>query len=82
MKFIIPIILLAALTLILLSLPPFGHEAGEVSNYYLANTAPETGALNSVSAIVWSYRGYDTLGEIIVLFAAVLAILTQFRGEL
>jgi len=82
MKGIILLILLAALLITLPSLPEFGHSLGEVSQYYLSNTVSETGSMDAVSAVVWSYRGYDTLGEVIVLFIAALAIVTQFRGEL
>ena len=81
MKTIIPIILFAAFLLIATGLPEFGHETGEVSNYYLTHSTQETGAMNVVSAILWSYRGYDTLGEILILFTAVLAIVVQFRGD-
>ena len=35
--------------------------------------------MNSVSAIVFDYRGYDTLGESIVLFTAVCGTTTVLR---
>lgn len=44
--------------------------------YYAQNTAAETGAQNVVSAIIVTYRGLDTLGEVTVLFlsAAIVAL--------
>jgi len=38
--------------------------------YYAERTAPDLGAANLVTAIVISYRGLDTLGEVTVLFLA------------
>ncbi len=42
--------------------------------YYAENTAAETGAQNIVAAIVVTYRGLDTLGEVTVLFLAAAII--------
>ena len=44
--------------------------------YYAENTAAETGAQNIVTAIIVTYRGLDTLGEVTVLFltAAIIAL--------
>jgi multicomponent Na+:H+ antiporter subunit B len=44
--------------------------------YYAENTATETGAQNVVAAIIVTYRGLDTLGEVTVLFltAAIVAL--------
>jgi len=44
--------------------------------YYAENTASETGAQNVVAAIIVTYRGLDTLGEVTVLFltAAIVAL--------
>ncbi len=49
---------------------PFGENAQGVGKHYLESTVKETGAVNSVTAIVVSYRGFDTLGEVTVLFLA------------
>ncbi len=43
-------------------------ELNESAAYYAANTAEETGSANLVSAIVVTYRGLDTLGEVTILF--------------
>ncbi len=43
--------------------------------------AEDTGAANSITAILWDYRGYDTLGEATVIFVAVAAIAALFRSS-
>ena len=42
----------------------------QTANYYAANTAKDIGSANNVTAIVVTYRGLDTLGEVTVLFLA------------
>lgn len=46
------------------------------ADYYAQNTVAETGAQNVVAAIIVTYRGLDTLGEVTVLFltAAIVAL--------
>ena len=41
-----------------------------VAEYYLRNTPNEIGVPNAVTAVLASYRGFDTLGELIVIFTA------------
>ncbi len=41
-----------------------------VGAFYLQKTAPELSVANVVTAIVVNYRGFDTLGEVTVLFLA------------
>ncbi len=60
-------------------LPMFGYPLMTTSEYYLSNAAKETGAANFVSSIVLDYRAYDTLGEVTVLFTAILGTLTIIR---
>lgn len=43
-------------------------ELNYTARYYADNTVRDTGAANIVSAIVVTYRGLDTLGEVTVLF--------------
>ena len=47
--------------------------------YYAQNTAGETGAQNIVTAIIVTYRGLDTLGEVTVLFltAAIVSLVLK-----
>lgn len=63
------------------------HEFGEfdenhypeMDQYIINNTQSETGADNGVTAVVFDYRGFDTLGEATVLFTAVAAVILIFR---
>jgi multicomponent Na+:H+ antiporter subunit B len=45
-------------------------ELNTTARYYAERTAPDIGAANIVTAIVVTYRGLDTLGEVTVLFLA------------
>jgi len=46
--------------------------------HYVSNAARETGAANIVAAILFDYRGYDTLGEATVIFTTVTGIAMLF----
>ena len=54
---------------------------GEVSQYYLENSYEETGVQNAVTAVLAAYRGFDTLGEATVVFAAGVAMLLVLGRE-
>jgi multicomponent Na+:H+ antiporter subunit B len=60
-------------------LPPFGTPTApihqHVAPYYLDRTPIETGVPNVVTAVLASYRGYDTLGELTVIFTAGIGVL-------
>jgi len=49
-------------------------ELNKTASYYNTNEATEVGAANIVTAIVVTYRGLDTLGEVTVLFLTTLII--------
>ena len=51
--------------------PPNQH----VAPYYLEQGMVETGVPNIVTAVLASYRGYDTLGELTVIFTAGIGVL-------
>jgi len=52
------------------------------ARYYAERTATEIGAANIVTAIIVTYRGLDTLGEVTVLFlAATIVGLVLARGR-
>jgi len=59
--------------------PGFGQPVGRVGQYYVENVLRDVGAWNAVGAIVWDYRGYDTLGESFVLCTAIIVALVVFR---
>jgi multicomponent Na+:H+ antiporter subunit B len=57
-------------------------ELNQTARYYAERTAGDVGAANIVTAIVVTYRGLDTLGEVTVLFisaAIVGLVLAQSR---
>lgn len=64
--------------LMFLSAFPFGKDKMSVSKYYINNTINDIGAPNVVTAVTLLYRGFDTLGEIVVLFTAALGISILF----
>jgi multicomponent Na+:H+ antiporter subunit B len=56
---------------------PFGENRiteGTVSAYYLEQTPTQLSVANVITAIVVNYRGFDTLGEVSVLFLASLGL--------
>ena len=46
---------------------------------YMARSVPETGIANVVTAVLASYRGFDTLGEIVVVFTAGIGVLALLK---
>jgi multicomponent Na+:H+ antiporter subunit B len=64
---------------VFMSLPQFGDPLMSTSQHYLENGAAETGSANLVTAVILDYRAYDTLGEVTVLFTAILGSLTILR---
>jgi len=65
---------------------PFGKDRmnPDVAGKYLSEGVQKTGSVNIVTAIVVNYRGFDTLGEVTVLFLAATglgAILFDKRGK-
>ena len=64
-------------------LPEFGSAdnpaVNEVFVRYIERGTEETAALNIVSAVLFSYRSFDTLGEALMLFAAAVAVIMLMR---
>ena len=71
--------LFTGLVLGMAELPEFGDPASPASTHvsprFIEDAAAETGAANMVTAVLADYRGYDTLGETAVIFAAGLGCL-------
>ncbi len=69
----------AALIYGTLDMPPYGDPTSaihhHVAPYYLSKSAGHTGLPNVVTSILASYRGYDTLGEVFVVFTAAAGVL-------
>jgi multicomponent Na+:H+ antiporter subunit B len=53
---------------------PFGTSKTKVGRYYINEGIEETGAVNIVTSVVINYRGFDTLGEVTVLFIAAIGL--------
>jgi multicomponent Na+:H+ antiporter subunit B len=65
-------------------LPSFGHYHGPYGTILDRVAVPERHATNVVSAVNFDYRGFDTLGEELILFTssvAVAMLLREQRGE-
>jgi multicomponent Na+:H+ antiporter subunit B len=68
----------------LAGLPGFGHYPGPYGDVINQIAVTQTHATGVVSAINFQYRGFDTVGEEFILFAAaagVATVLRQLRGE-
>ena len=51
----------------------------QMDDYIIMHTQNETGTNSAVTTTVFDYRGFDTLGEATILFAAVSGVLMIFR---
>lgn len=62
-----------------LDIPPFGAADNPVQQHvaprYLGESSTEIGIPNVVTSVLASYRGYDTLGETVVIFTAGMGVL-------
>lgn len=69
----------AALIYGTLDMPAFGSADSPVQTHvggaYIERTQADTGVPNIVTAVLASYRGYDTLGETTVIFVAAISVL-------
>lgn len=79
--YIILFLLLALFSFIGVKMNANQEELGKASKIILNETISKTGAINSVTATVFDFRGYDTLGEAIVLFTAICGVATVLRVE-
>jgi multicomponent Na+:H+ antiporter subunit B len=66
------------------ALPPFGAPDSPIHRHvvprYVERSLEETRVPNLVSSILADYRGYDTLGETTVIFAAGIGVLALLAG--
>jgi multicomponent Na+:H+ antiporter subunit B len=64
---------------------PFGDPDAPAQTHvapeYLERSIPETGVQNVVTAVLASYRGFDTLGEVTVVFTAGIAVMLLIGGR-
>ena len=57
------------------------HQYTSISLVILENTLNDTGVINTVTAILASYRGFDTMGEVVVIFTAGVGVLCLLKRE-
>ncbi len=90
MKRAISIVFIVALALLLLyvvdNMPPMGDagsptNSSEITRRYLDEAEDEVHAQNVVTGILVNYRGYDTLGEVTVIYCALAAVLAVLGRE-
>ena len=77
--------IMVALATVAMDLPAFGEvnapAQNDVYSRYVETATRDTGSVNSVTAVVFDYRGYDTLGEATVLFSAAAAAASVLAGK-
>ena len=63
-----------------LDMPHFADSEAPIHNHvaprYIEQSAEEIGVPNIVTSVLASYRGFDTLGEVVVIFTAGLGVMT------
>ena len=68
-----------------LDMPAFGDPTSPANTYpqpsYVERTEHDIHIPNVVTAVLGSYRGYDTLGETVVIFTAGIGVLVLLRGS-
>jgi multicomponent Na+:H+ antiporter subunit B len=62
-------------------LPAFGDWHGFTGRLITHVATPERHTTNVVTAVVFDYRGFDTMGEEFILFAAVVGVVLLLRGR-
>ena len=74
----------AALVYATFDMPHYGDPAAPIHHHvaddYIARTESDIGVPNMVTAILASYRGYDTWGETTVIFTACVAVMLLLGG--
>lgn len=83
------LIIFAFLIVSAVEMRPFGEpepmeeevDGEEISmdDYFLGDSQPHNQVNNVVTAVLFDYRGLDTLGEATILFSAVVGVLTVLR---
>ena len=73
------VILLYFFAVSIQSLDSLGKSTLRMASHYIEGAAQKTGSANLVTGVVFDFRGYDTMGEAVVLVTAVLGVLTILR---
>ncbi|MEM6453585.1 MAG: DUF4040 domain-containing protein [Acidobacteriota bacterium] len=79
MPFLVVVLTGAALLYGIVDMPSYGDPEAPIHQHlapeYIAGTANDFEIPNIVTAILGSYRGYDTFGEVVVVFTAAVGVL-------
>jgi multicomponent Na+:H+ antiporter subunit B len=66
-------------------IPPYGQPDDPIHQHvaprYIKESPYEVGVPNIVTAVLASYRGYDTLGETVVVFTACIGVILLIGGR-
>ncbi len=73
------LVLLWFFSLSIQQLDELGKSTLRMAGPYIEGAAQKTGSANLVTGVVFDFRGYDTMGEAVVLVTAVLGVLTILR---
>ncbi len=76
---LILVVLLHFFVVSIQSLDVLGKSSLRMAKYYIEGATQKTGSANLVTGVVFDFRGYDTMGEAVVLVTAVLGVLTILR---
>ncbi|HLU77062.1 MAG TPA: DUF4040 domain-containing protein [Burkholderiales bacterium] len=80
---LLAIVIVGALVYGTLDLPAFSDPEAPIHTHvaprYLSDTVTETGVPNIVTAVLASWRGFDTLGEVTVVFTAGIGVIALLR---
>ena len=79
LSIILIVILLYFFAVSIRSLDELGKGTLRMASHYIEGAAQKTGSANLVTGVVFDFRGYDTMGEAVVLVTAVLGVLTILR---
>lgn len=75
----------AALIYGTLDMPRFGDPGAPIHQHvaprYIEESPKEVGVPNMVTSVLASYRGYDTLGEVTVIFTAGIGVMLLLMGR-
>ncbi len=70
----------AGIGVTLFTLSVLTRDYSTIAEYFLANSVPGGGGTNVVNVILVDFRGFDTLGEIVVLALAGLGVFAMLEG--
>jgi len=73
------LIMTAFFGIIALNLTFGSPKMTDMDDYFLSHGQEQTGSNNECTAVVFDYRGFDTLGESTVLFCGIIGVALMFR---